>query len=245
MCYTAYPKPLANSLKSLHVSHLLNNAKARLLSLPFIRSLTLPLALGLLASIICLVIFASIAEDLHEPGEEIIVFDMAFAQAFRADTPQALTFYRGLSFIGYQGLWIIGMIVGIYFLLKKHWLHLGLWIVTLLGGLLLNNVLKLLFARPRPETRLIDVIAYSFPSGHAMMSLIGFGLLTYFLWRATHNHILRIFLVFGASLLVMLVGISRLALNVHYVSDVLAGFAAGGVWLLSCIIVANRIGRVE
>ncbi|MCA9915947.1 MAG: phosphatase PAP2 family protein [Anaerolineae bacterium] len=227
------------------MSNLFNDAKSRILNLPFIRSLTLPLALGLLASIICLVIFAAIAEDLHEPGEEIIFIDIAFAQAFRADSPQALTFYRALSFIGYQGLWIIGVLVALYFVIKKHWLHLGLWVVTLLGGLLLNNVLKLLFARPRPETRLIDVIAYSFPSGHAMMSLIGFGLLTYFLWRATNNAILRIFLVFGSTLLVMLVGISRLALNVHYVSDVLAGFAAGGVWLLSCIIVANRIARVE
>ena len=239
------PVSPAHSLRNCRLSHLFRNTKNRMLSLPFIRSLTLPLALGLLASIICLVIFASIAEELNEPQDTLLVFDAAFAQAFRADNPQALTFYRGLSFIGYQGLWIIGMIVGIYFLLKKHWLHLGLWIVTLLGGLVLNNLLKLLFARPRPETRLIDVIAYSFPSGHAMMSMIGFGLLTYFLWRATHNAILRIFLVFGATLLVILVGISRLALNVHYVSDVLAGFAAGGVWLLSCIIVANRIARVE
>ena len=119
------------------------------------------------------------------------------------------------------------------------------YLTLLIGGYLLNVLIKTLFARPRPT--FADPIAvlqsYSFPSGHAMLSLITFGMLAYFLRKRLKTRHVRMIAVFGVMLLVVLIGISRMALGVHYLSDVIAGYAAGGVWLISCIIAAQRFER--
>ena len=78
-----------------------------------------------------------------------------------------------------------------------------------------------------------------------MTSLITYGILAYFLWHEVHNRIVRILIVFAAALLVILVGISRMTLGVHYLSDVLGGFMAGGIWLGICIAAFSILQRGE
>src|SRR5690606_37445814 len=87
--------------------------------------------------------------------------------------------------------------------------------------------------------------SFSFPSAHAMTSLITYGLLAYFLWHTVHNRIIRILIVFAATMLVILIGISRMTLGVHYLSDVLGGFMAGGIWLGVCIAALSILHRGE
>jgi len=104
------------------------------------------------------------------------------------------------------------------------------------GGIGLNILLKQLFARARPQLweRTVDVRFYSFPSGHAMMSMVIYGLLSYFLasrfprWRVG---------IFSLTLvLIAAIGFSRLYLGVHWPTDIIAGYTAGLVWLISCIL---------
>jgi len=84
---------------------------------------------------------------------------------------------------------------------------------------------------PRPyfEHPLVLEASYSFPSGHATMSLVSYGMLAYFCVLALRTWRARTALVFGAAPLVLLISFSRMYLGVHYFSDVVAGFASGGI----------------
>ncbi|HWQ61496.1 MAG TPA: phosphatase PAP2 family protein, partial [Negativicutes bacterium] len=109
-------------------------------------------------------------------------------------------------------------------------------VVCLGGAALLNFLLKHLFERARPDMfTVISVTGYSFPSGHAMVSLCFYGMVAYLLCR----HLPRLapqLLVYGlTAALVTAVGFSRIYLGVHYPSDVLGGYIAGGTWLLFCV----------
>jgi membrane-associated phospholipid phosphatase len=85
--------------------------------------------------------------------------------------------------------------------------------------------------------------SYSFPSGHAMESFVAYGMLAYLavLWLRTWEA--RVAVICGAALLVVLIGFSRMYLGVHYFSDVIAGYAAGGVWLSALITGAETMRR--
>lgn len=119
------------------------------------------------------------------------------------------------------------------------------WLAAVGGGAVLNRLLKGLFSRPRPvfEHPLLLETSYSFPSGHAMEALIAYGFLAYLAVLALGNWQARVGVVFGAALLVVLIGFSRMYLGVHYFSDVVAGYAAGGVWLSALISGTETIRR--
>jgi undecaprenyl-diphosphatase len=100
------------------------------------------------------------------------------------------------------------------------------------GAGLLCNVLKLLFERERPSEvfRLVSASSYSFPSGHSMASASSYGALAIVLGRSHRNW--RHVVVALAILIVLSVGVSRVYLRVHYVTDVLAGWLLGLSWLV-------------
>ncbi len=109
-----------------------------------------------------------------------------------------------------------------------------------LGGLILNQGLKLVFAKPRPQlwTPLVVEHSYSFPSGHALGGLVVYGFLAVLL--AYHFPRLRYgsspAAIYGiAAVIVGAIGISRLFLGVHWPTDILAGYTVGAVWLMACI----------
>lgn len=116
------------------------------------------------------------------------------------------------------------------------------------GGGIINEAVKQTIQRPRPsgaQTYLYGH-SWSFPSGHAMGSLIGFGFLCYVVvvcWSSSRNT--RNLAIAFASTVILAIGVSRLALGVHYVSDVFGGWSIGAVWLTVCILVLQRVARVE
>lgn len=105
-----------------------------------------------------------------------------------------------------------------------------------LGAVLLNQLLKNWFARTRPELwqRIVAVKYYSFPSGHAMVSMVVYGILGYLL--SVHFPRWRVLIGSLTALLIGAIGFSRLYLGVHWPTDVVAGYAAGLVWLMTCIL---------
>jgi undecaprenyl-diphosphatase len=126
------------------------------------------------------------------------------------------------------------------------------WFVlaTVLGGTLLNSLLKLGFARPRPDlvTPLTQVLTLSFPSGHAALSAICYLTLGALLAQTQASPTIRAYFIVIAVLLTFSVGISRIYLGVHYPTDVLAGWCLGTAWALICWTVMNyfqRGGEVE
>ncbi len=103
------------------------------------------------------------------------------------------------------------------------------------GGLLINQVMKLFFAKPRPElwTRLINEHSFSFPSGHAVGSMVVYGFIAYILARELPIYQKYIYAV--ASILIIAIGFSRLYLGVHYPTDIIAGYGVGILWLITCL----------
>lgn len=105
------------------------------------------------------------------------------------------------------------------------------FLINLILVFMLNYILKLIFSRTRPiDINIITETGYSFPSGHAMISLAIYGFLAYLLWESDYKY-----KKIGVSLLVLLIvliGISRIYLGVHYTSDVIAGFIVSLGYLL-------------
>ncbi len=98
---------------------------------------------------------------------------------------------------------------------------------------LLNVALKAIVQRPRPDESLRLVIehGFSFPSGHSMAAMAFFGLIVWIIWRYGRNRRQRVLLCTAFSIVIVLIGVSRIYLGVHYASDVLGGFCASLVWL--------------
>lgn len=124
---------------------------------------------------------------------------------------------------------------------QKHRLYL--YLVCLIGSGVLNQTLKHIFERVRPDILpVIHAGGYSFPSGHAMGAICFYGILAYFAGLGLRNKLLRWLLMLTAGFYILLIGLSRVYLGVHYPTDVLAGYAAGAVWLWCCITL-HRIFR--
>jgi undecaprenyl-diphosphatase len=161
--------------------------------------------------------------------------------AFGIQLMATFTILGALSFIAIPGIGIAALLAR-----KRKWLILKGWTAALVGGPIIENILKRSIRRPRPEfaAAFLHGFSYSFPSGHAMNSTIAYGMLAYILvtlW--TRRSASKVGIVLFTVLLVLGIGFSRLYLGVHYLSDVLGGFAVGSVWLAACIVFTETSQR--
>ncbi len=98
---------------------------------------------------------------------------------------------------------------------------------------LLNELLKQIVQRPRPEGyRLIPEVGFSFPSGHSMVAMAFYGLFIWMIWRYEHDARLKWLKSAGFVVIILAVGFSRIYLGVHYFSDVVAGWCVSYLWLV-------------
>ena len=105
----------------------------------------------------------------------------------------------------------------------------------------LNQLLKLILHRPRPdEFQIITETGYSFPSGHSMVSLAFYGYLVYLIYKYINNKHLKRTLIIILSVLICVIGVSRIYLGVHYTSDVLGGFLISFAYLIIYIELVNK-----
>lgn len=123
-------------------------------------------------------------------------------------------------------------------LLRRRLAHAALMGAALAGGEALNLALKAAFERPRPQFSepLATAAGFSFPSGHAMVSLTVYGALAFVVAAGVGSRRARVVVLGSAAALVIAIGFSRLYLGVHYVSDVVAAYCAGLAWLLLCTL---------
>ena len=137
---------------------------------------------------------------------------------------------------------VVAMIVfvaGMFLWLNKHKHSAVLLIVATLGGMVLDTLLKIGFNRPRPQifTWGTHAASSSFPSGHAMSSIIVYGTVAYLAARLQQNTASRVATMSLAGAIIVAIGASRLYLGVHYPSDVLAGLIIGLAWAGFCMAV--------
>ena len=200
--------------------------------------LGLHLTVGLAISLASLWLFLSLTEDvIHH--DAITNFDLAALDWIRAHrTPAGYIVARSISAIGDPRVIVsVGLIGVVILAARARWLFVEGWVIALIGGEALNQFLKRLIHRPRPlQSSILSSQSWSFPSGHAMVSLIAYGMLAYVLvvlgsWSFRR----RVDIALGATLVILLIGWSRIYLGVHYVSDVIGGYVAGSIWLAACI----------
>jgi undecaprenyl-diphosphatase len=128
-------------------------------------------------------------------------------------------------------------VAGYLFLARKPavaWLML----IAVLGGLVFNNLLKIVFARSRPDvvSHAPRVFTTSFPSGHATLSAITYLTIAALLARAYPSPILDLYFMLLAALLTALIGLSRIYLGVHFPTDILGGWCIGTAWAIGCSV---------
>ncbi|MFQ5474929.1 MAG: bifunctional DedA family/phosphatase PAP2 family protein [Candidatus Nanoarchaeia archaeon] len=140
---------------------------------------------------------------------------------------------------------ILSLILFGILIYKKKWYCSLLLLFSMSGGLLLELLAKIIAHRARPENALIEVSGYSFPSGHATMAIIFFSLLLYSFKDDIKNKVLSYIFIASNVSLILLIGLSRVYLNVHWLSDVLAGFGMGLFWLTLLILVFKVITSVS
>ncbi|WP_026584242.1 phosphatase PAP2 family protein [Bacillus sp. J33] len=184
-----------------------------------------------------LYIFIEIVDELQE--NELVRFDeqvIGYIQAFIS--PRLTEFMNVITFLGSVKWLTLAVIISsiLLFIFKKR--SLAFFMIISSGvGALFNYLLKWIFKRERPDIRpLIEEQGFSFPSGHSMGSFIFYGSLAYMIvhlakkrrWKAAWTLLLGCFIA--------AIGLSRIYLGVHFPSDVVAGFAAGGVWLTIMIL---------
>ena len=161
-------------------------------------------------------------------------------------TPVTTSFIQGITFLGNHNFLVpVNLLLIVYFLfIKKHkWYSIKVPVIAL-GGLLLMTLLKQLFNRPRPLIPLLEPVkGLSFPSGHAMMSVSFYGLLILLVWEYIANRFWKWLLTSLLVMLILLIGFSRIYLRLHYFSDVMAGFAAGIIWLSICVGIIGKMER--
>ena len=104
---------------------------------------------------------------------------------------------------------------------------------------------KLAFHRPRPQTAVYAVNSFSFPSGHATIAVAFYGFVGYLLMRFVKNWNKRAIIFFLTILVIMAIGLSRLYLGEHYLSDVMSGYLVGIMWLIIVIALSEWLGYQE
>ena len=177
-------------------------------------------------------------------GRELYIDKLAyhlFIEKLRND--KLTTFMKLATKLSNPEVMIVIAIISILFctkLIKNKKLSLGI-ILNLAGITIINQILKFIFRRERPTGyRLIEMSGYSFPSGHAMASLAFYGLLIYITKRLVKNKYLKILLITLNIAIIILIGVSRVYLGVHYLSDVLTGYSISIIYLLITTKLLNK-----
>jgi membrane-associated phospholipid phosphatase len=198
--------------------------------------LLIHIALGLLLSALCGWFFSRLGDAVAGKGR-IVRFDQA-AAAWMANhhSPSGDETALIVALFGNELLYAIIALVAVGYLIRREWPRAMLLIIASGGGALLNTMLKTRFHRERPIfAHAFTVDAPSFPSGHAMAAFIGWGVLAYLIAHHFHKDPPRRIVYFLAAVFIAAVGFTRVYLAVHFLSDVIAGYAAGTVWLFVCV----------
>ena len=184
-----------------------------------------------------LYLFALITESWTDQ-EVLYAFDQQVSRWLASSMhPGVYALMERITFLGDgAAITTLSVIVGLVLLARRDAWHL---ITLVLGpgvGSWLVEVLKDFFDRTRPDSLLAASLGHSFPSGHAFAAMAFYGFLIYLTWRLTDRDPVRIGVTILLALLIVLIGLSRVVLRVHWVSDVAGGCTLALAWLVGCIV---------
>lgn len=207
---------------------------------PWVR-LGLGVGLGFALIVAAATIFAEIAEEVVEGGALQRV-DQAFMDAVQQHlAPSVRAVFGSVTRLGDPPtITALAVVVVAALAWRGERLLAIAYLAAVAGNALLNPALKQIFARLRPLDVQGQPLAdgFSFPSGHSSSSLVAYGMLAYVLLR-TLPRAWHLSAVLAASATAFSVGASRVFVQAHFATDVAAGFASGGAWLVACIVSAE------
>jgi undecaprenyl-diphosphatase len=188
---------------------------------------------------------AALAASWQDTGTWGRVDDAIAHQLQTHASAEALRWFATVTHLGDSwALAALTVAVTLALWLRKHrMLSLG-WLVAMAGNGALTRILKDIFARVRPEHDhgIAQADGFSFPSGHSSASIVAYAMLAYLavrlLPRAWHLPA-----ACTAGVLIFTTGFSRVVLQVHYVSDVLAGWVLGGTWMVCTVLIMDSMAR--
>ncbi|MFC7372844.1 phosphatase PAP2 family protein [Fictibacillus iocasae] len=204
--------------------------------IPFPITPVLIVLIGFLSALGSLKLFLELAEEVRE--QEVLAFDQQIIQWVNGIREPVLNHIMVLiTELGSKTALALLLIASLIWLAvkRKNYYAMIMFLVASAGGGLLNLALKHWFERQRPEESIIEALGYSFPSGHAMGSLIYYGFLGYLVVKSQRSHQEKTLWTILFSILILFIGFSRVYLGVHYPSDIIAGYSAGLLWLFVCI----------
>lgn len=182
-------------------------------------------------ALVTLAIFLVMAFNFNSP--RLDVFDERIASLLRGNEFIGLFHYLGETIF----VVIVTLIVFLYLWIRERNYRAMLFVVlTMAAGTTINQGLKALFARPRPEI-LEQLNSYSFPSGHSQMGVLYLFMLAYLFSKMTTTTTKKATAVWIFAIVVAcLIGLSRIAESRHFATDVLAGWSIGYTWFIICVI---------
>jgi membrane-associated phospholipid phosphatase len=203
------------------------------------------LGAGLLAAAVALLLFVWLGYQVRsgEPTD----FDLTIRAAVRSlETARLSSVMWGASYYGAPRLLLpLSLAAAALFLLRGWRRGAGLVLVTLAGAALLDVGLKELFARTRPQA-FFDFYpapqSFSFPSGHSLFAVCFFGGIAVLLSHRLQGRVAQVLVWAIAVVAILLIGVSRVYLGVHYPTDVIGGFAVGIVWVAS-VALGDRLAE--
>lgn len=156
-------------------------------------------------------------------------------------TPEFTNFLLWVTSLGEWQIVVIFVVATILaFWIRKKRFYIIPLLVTVLGSELFSYLIKIFVHRTRPDVSLLIEDTYSFPSGHATISIAFYGFITYVLIK-NYKKLGKIISLILGILLIGLIGFSRLYLGVHYTTDVLGGYIIGGIWLVIGIYATKHV----
>ena len=192
---------------------------------------------GIILTIVGLWVFLEIADEVLEKQTQVIDKTLMLLVK-QLHSPLLDWVMRGASIIGGTVVvTLICLILGAIFWVRQQRVYFTALAITAIGGIGLNLLIKQLFDRQRPQLWQLttgELNTSSFPSGHAMLSVVIYGFIGYLL--AHHFRRWRWWIVSLIIVLIVLIGFSRVYLGVHWFTDIVAGQAAGLTWLMACLL---------
>jgi len=202
----------------------------------------LAVTLAFLATVLALWAFLAVVDSVTDQGDLFRFDAQAHGAVYRAVGADRRGLVVAVTWLGNNATVtaLVVLVAAALALARRGMLAFRVVLASGVGGLVALG-LKELFHRARPLEQVVPAQGYSLPSGHAFAATVFYGMLVYLAWRLTPRPWARALAVAVGVAVIGAVGLSRVYLNVHYLTDVVAGWASGTAWLVAVLIVVHVV----